>query len=139
MTITMTWKVNTKGLEELIKNNPEKADRAVRATGFYVEAIAKSLSPVMTGANRASIFTKTSKGIRGQPGNAGDFTPDVQMGEVIVAPSMVYSARLEFGFSGKDSLGRTYSQAAQPYLTPAAEQAPQFLERTLREEFNESS
>lgn len=36
-----------------------------------------------------------------------------------VAPTMVYSRRLELGFTGTDSLGRNYNQPAYPYLAPA--------------------
>ena len=33
-----------------------------------------------------------------------------------VGTSVVYAARVEFGFDGQDSLGRTYNQPAKPYL-----------------------
>lgn len=30
-----------------------------------------------------------------------------------------YARRIEYGFVGQDSMGRTYNQAAQPYMRPA--------------------
>lgn len=113
-------KLDLSGLEQLARTAPEQIDAAVRATAFGVQAIAQSLSPVLTGANRASIYTKTSKGVSGTPGDAGDVLPDVQVGTAVVGPSMEYSAFLEFG---------TSRMGARPYLTPAAEQAQRlFLE-----------
>jgi hypothetical protein len=38
---------------------------------------------------------------------------------VKIGSSVVYAARVEFGFVGKDSLGRNYNQAAKPYMRPA--------------------
>ena len=35
-----------------------------------------------------------------------------------VASSQIYGPRLEFGFVGRDSLGRNYSQAARPFMRP---------------------
>lgn len=129
--MTIEVKLDNKRLLELIAQSPTKADQAVRATAFYVEALAKNASPYMTGANRASIYTKTSAGANGTPGDAGDILPNANIGEAYVGPSMEYSARLEFGFVGVDALGRSYNQAPQPYLSPAAAQAPAYLERIL--------
>lgn len=39
--------------------------------------------------------------------------------EARVAPTMRYSRRLELGFDGTDSRGRTYHQQPYPYLYPA--------------------
>jgi len=37
----------------------------------------------------------------------------------IAGTNVVYSRRIEHGFVGKDSLGRSYNQAPKPYLYPA--------------------
>lgn len=39
--------------------------------------------------------------------------------QATVAPTVVYARRIELGFSGTDSLGRTYNQPAYPYFGPA--------------------
>jgi HK97 gp10 family phage protein len=124
--MTIEVKLNTDGLDELIKESPLKVDAAVRATAFFVEAIAKTMSPVATGANRSSIYTKTSQGVNGSPGELGDILPGVQMGEAVIGPSMGYSVFLEFG---------TSKMPARPYLTPAAEQAPKYFVTAIQQAF----
>lgn len=116
-------KLDTKGLEALIKTSPEQVDTAVRATAFQVQGIAQMLSPVATGANRNSIYTKTSKGNVGSPGELGDILPAVGLGEAVIGPSMEYSFFLEFG---------TSRMAARPYLTPAAEQAQRLFAANIK-------
>jgi len=124
--MTIEVKLNTDGLDKLIKESPLKVDQAVRATAFFVEAIAKTMSPVATGANRSSIYTKTSQGVNGTPGELGDILPAVQIGEAVVGPSMGYSIFLEFG---------TSRMPARPFLTPAAEQAPKYFETVIKQVF----
>jgi hypothetical protein len=36
-----------------------------------------------------------------------------------VGPTVIYSRRIELGFTGADSLGRNYNQPPYPYFTPA--------------------
>lgn len=80
-------------------------DGVEEAAGIF-EAAAKEKSPVLSGANRDSISTEVTTD-----------EPEKQVRSI--APHMPYSARLEFGFIGADSLGRVYNQAAQPYMRPA--------------------
>lgn len=39
--------------------------------------------------------------------------------KVLVGTNVEYARRIEYGFSGTDSLGRHYNQPAHPYLRPA--------------------
>ena len=39
--------------------------------------------------------------------------------EVLIGTDVPYAARLEYGYVGPDSLGRTFHQPARPYLRPA--------------------
>lgn len=39
----------------------------------------------------------------------------------IIGTDLPYARRLEYGFVGKDKLGRYYNQAAQPYFRPPLE------------------
>jgi hypothetical protein len=139
--VSIEVKLDNRKLLELIKKSPLKIDAAVRATAFDIQRIAVANAATaynnITAANKASIYTKTSRGITGKVGEAGDQTPDVQIGEAIIAPSMEYSARLEFGFVGTDSLGRHYQQAPRPYLTPAAAQTPQLFDKWIGKIFKE--
>ena len=40
-----------------------------------------------------------------------------------IGPSEIYSRRLELGYTGTDSLGRSYHQPAFPYLRPAVDKS----------------
>lgn len=83
---------------------------------FILEQGAKALVPVDTGLLKESIHAthvvndaerqvfEVSPGF--EAGNKYGFEP-------------AYARRIEFGFFGTDSLGRTYHQAAQPYMRPA--------------------
>lgn len=54
--------------------------------------------------------------------------------DVVVGSELPYAARIEFGFAGTDSLGRVYSQAAQPYLRPAIEETRHKMQQIFAEE-----
>jgi HK97 gp10 family phage protein len=105
-------KLDTQGLQTYLMTMPLKVDEAVRATAFQIEATAKTLSPYDTGDNSASIYSKTSKGNSGTPGDLGDILPAVDICEAVIGPSMEYSAHLEWG---------TRRMPARPYMVPAAE------------------
>lgn len=52
-----------------------------------------------------------------------------------VSANTPYAARIEYGFYDMtDSLGRTFKQVAQPYMTPAAEEVrPSFIAAAKQE------
>lgn len=54
--------------------------------------------------------------------------------QVAVGSRQPYAARIEFGFAGRDSLGRLYNQPAKPYLRPAIEETRQAMTRIFAEE-----
>lgn len=123
MNVNTTVTLNTTGLDNEMKYMPEKVDAAVRGTAFQVQALAAVNSPRDTGANASSIYTKTSQGASGKPGDLGDILPEVKLCEAVVGPSMSYSAFLEYG---------TSRMAARPYLLPAAEQAPALFAANIK-------
>jgi hypothetical protein len=50
-----------------------------------------------------------------------------------IGPSMIYSRRLELGFTGSDAIGRSYHTAAFPSLTPGlADTMPQLEQVFVR-------
>ena len=118
--------VDTVRLDALIRDVPELVDKAIRATAFDVEGVAKSLAAVDTGAMKASIFTKThsSNGFDNASGAAGGLNPDTGIHDptpsecplmtAYVAPGVDYAYWQEFG---------TGKMSAQPFLTPAIEKA----------------
>ncbi len=85
---------------------------------FSVVQEAQTLVPVETGNLRDHIHmeplddTPQRQTYQVMPfdeaGNKYGFTP-------------AYARRIEYGFMGKDSLGRDYHQAAQPYMRPAGD------------------
>ena len=87
------------------------------AAGLFEQA-AKVLVPVDTGRLQEAIHTEHTVD-----------EPEIQ--EQTVTPAVdapnkwgfdpAYARRIEFGFVGRDSLGRNYHQAAQPYMRPAYE------------------
>lgn len=79
------------------------AKETEHAVAYAVEARAKQNAPVVTGSLRRSIVTF--------PGSGG-------LG-YMVAPTIIYSRRIELGFVGPDSLGRVYNQQPHPYFKPA--------------------
>lgn len=82
----------------------------VVASARPLVASAQARAPVRSGRLRASLrVMETTSSAGGAQARVGTDVP--------------YAARIEFGFAGRDSLGRLYSQPAQPYLRPAADDA----------------
>ncbi|CAM3775823.1 HK97-gp10 family putative phage morphogenesis protein [Alkalicoccus chagannorensis] len=90
-------------LEALEGGVDDAVATALETASLEVESVAKSMAPVETGTLRRSI------------------THEVSGGDARVGPSeeVPYAARIEFGFTGADALGRNFSTSAQPYLRPA--------------------
>lgn len=72
------------------------------AAAKVLETAAKQNAPVLTGNLRRSIHSE-------------QLSPYTAM----VGTDVVYARRIEYGFSGPDSLGRVYHQPPQPYMRPA--------------------
>jgi len=84
----------------------EQIKKELMVGAFKIETLAKQACPVSPGGGilRSSITT--------------DFK-DIHVLIAKVGSNKEYARRIEFGFIGKDVLGRYYNQAAQPYLYPA--------------------
>lgn len=97
--------------------------------GFIFETEAKALVPVATGMLRDSIHTEV---IEDQPTRQLlAVTPVVEAANPYgITPA--YARRIEFGFMGTDSLGRTYHQPAQPYMRAAYEARKADAEEAIR-------
>jgi HK97 gp10 family phage protein len=93
-----------KGLGDLAR--AEVLRNAVIAGSLPILTSAQDAVPVSTGTLKRSLHTEIVEERDGYA-EAGTGT-DVE-----------YAARIEFGFSGQDSRGRTYDQPAKPYLRPA--------------------
>jgi len=79
---------------------------ALEAGALIIKAAAQDKCPHITGTLRRSIHV--------QPVERSE-----ERVVVAVGPTEPYGRRIEFGFSDKDKLGRTYNQRPQPYMRPA--------------------
>jgi HK97 gp10 family phage protein len=109
--------VTIEGLPELkrkLQNMSEemrqaKLETAVLAGGQLIKNEAQVRVPVLTGTLRRSITVQISES-------------NATSASAAIGTNLAYAARIEFGFNGRDSRGRLYSQPAQPYLRPAFDQ-----------------
>lgn len=77
---------------------------ALMAGAQIVVNSAREKAPVLTGTLRRSIRA------------------EAVTGGVVVGTELPYARRIEFGFNGADSRGRTYHQQPRPYLRPALDE-----------------
>lgn len=94
---------------------------AVRQGALLMQAAGMARTPVKKGALRRSWRTETVTGL-------GTYTARV-------GPTMVYARRIELGFKGTDSAGRTYDQAPAPYVRPAYAEAAPKIATLIRSQF----
>lgn len=78
---------------------------ALMSAAKVLETAAKENAPVLTGNLRRSIHTE-----------------QLTATSAAVGTDVVYARRIEYGFSGPDSLGRVYHQPPQPYMRPAVDE-----------------
>lgn len=102
-------------LDELEASVDDAVEAALGAGALLVENQAKNDVAYDTGTLRRSIMHE----VRGD---------DAYIGPSAEIP---YAARIEFGFTGADRLGRVYNQAAQPYMRPALQK----VQSQIRGEF----
>lgn len=100
--MSVSIKLDTRELDRLIKDTGINSAAVIRDLAYQLEAEAKQLSPVDTGAMRASIFTEM------QPGKE----PVARVG-----PTVEYAVYVELGH--KTSRGRFI---IHPFMVPAAEE-----------------
>lgn len=96
---------------------------------FIFENEAKAQVPVDTGMLRDGIHTETIEDAPTRQVLA--VTPVVESGNKY-GFDPAYARRIEFGFMGTDSLGRTYHQPAQPYMRTAFEMRKADAEEAIR-------
>ncbi len=82
-------------------------DDTIRTEAVLLQSQARRNAPIVSGELRSSIQVQE------------DDNPDGAGVLVTVGTNKEYAARIEFGFSGADSLGRVYSQAGNPFMQKA--------------------
>lgn len=114
----MTSNINTDAVLAKMDNNI--AD-ALQLLGSHITGMVDP--PVITGNLKSSIgyVTDRSAGVGGLKQPESKHT-------LRVGTNVAYAARVEFGFVGTDSLGRTYNQAGKPYLRPVLTHKQEFMD-----------
>jgi HK97 gp10 family phage protein len=109
-----------KGLPELMKaldDSEKKTDKnqsiALRLIAQEYENDAKAITPWITHTLLHSIHIEPTSGTF-QQGKGAQY--------VVVGTNVEYARRVEYGFVGKDKLGRSYHQAPKPYIRAAMDQ-----------------
>ena len=108
--MSSTIRIEFNRFPEIAAKLPAETSAVVRKTAFDVEAHAKQVVPVDTGALKNSIATEMESDT-----------------SATIAPHTEYAAYVEFG---------TYKMAAQPYMTPAAEVNRPKFESAMRQLLN---
>lgn len=90
---------------DALKQAMSNVEAAGFAGGLVIQSAAQQKAPVLTGTLRRSITIRVEK--RGSKLL------------VIIGTNLVYARRIEYGFKGTDSAGRTYNHSGKPYLRPA--------------------
>lgn len=96
-----------------------QAELALVAGALLIQNQAKANAPAKTGTLRRSIH------IGGHTAESGEGYSDIggnSPQQVAVGTNLIYARRIEYGFSGTDSLGRTYNQPPRSYLRRAADE-----------------
>jgi HK97 gp10 family phage protein len=131
-----TYTLDTRELDRILKGMPSKRDEIVAKAAFEIEANAKKLAPVDTGALKNSIFTKTKKrsGYRGAAADAQDKNPEVKNlpesefepgdNEAVVGSSVEYAFWVEMGH---------HKVSARPFLGTAYEMVKAKFDKMLKE------
>jgi HK97 gp10 family phage protein len=119
----VTFKLDTRELDRIVRQMDGNKNKVGKLLGFELEAEAKKRAPRLTSAMANSIYTVTKDydGYANASGAARQANPKAETemhpkpsGNVMarVGPCVNYAEFVEFG---------TSRQAAQPFLTPAAE------------------
>lgn len=100
-------------------------------TGFLraslVVTIGETLPPITTPPKEGGAHTWDSSAVEMKLEGAG-------LGDTITAAyTAAYARRIEYGFKGKDKLGREFNQAGTRFVALAAQQWPQIVAAVCRE------
>lgn len=107
--------------------------------GSGLQRASRAVEDAVADALRIAAMEAANDARRRAPVKTGTLRRSIQVmehgpQEVFIGSQVPYAARIEFGFAGRDSLGRVYSQAAQPYLRPALEATRGAMRRVFEEE-----
>jgi len=122
-------------LERLQTELPHMAARAMAYTSLWMEQYAKPNAPWTdrTANLRNSIQAGVTRAQEDEVEGA------LSMGYLGFGESMEYARRIELGFVGEDSLGRTYNQSPYPIIWPTVQLAANqhIFERAMQAELQQ--
>ena len=102
-------------IPEIVGKYKQRTEDALNVLGAHIVGMVEP--PVRTGNLKSSITyaTATTQGSpkTGQPLSNPDKPLTLKVGT-----NVEYAPRVEYGYVGKDSLGRTYNQSGKPFLRP---------------------
>lgn len=107
-------------ISEFLKGTDQVIEDTLEAIGAQMVTESQDLCPVVTSnlSNSINYATNETTSEVKMP-TTGEPLEIAAKGHVKVGSNVVYAARVEFGFSGQDSLGRTYNQPGTPFLRGA--------------------
>jgi hypothetical protein len=114
----------------------QKKELALTAVGIAVQGAAKLNANFRnpTGNLRGSInyaLSNSASPVESPAKPEGGLKAHGNKDEVHIGTNVKYARRLEYGFVGKDKLGRNYNQPAQPYLSTGYEQQKNRIARII--------
>lgn len=110
-------------------------DAAYQATALLALARVKQLTPVRTGFLRASwtIVSSDSGKITGGEEGAFAVVANLKAGdEIAIVNPAPYAMRINFGFVGKDSLGRNYNEKGRYMVEQTLSEMPEIAEQAVK-------
>lgn len=121
--LTIDTKAFMEDLKKLSNAARGKAlEEAINAGGLELENEIKLHIEKNKLVKTGNLLNSIKKG----PAKVSDTSAEVEVGT-----NVPYAARLEFGFSGADSLGRIYNQPARPYMRPAVDEGKDRIEQAV--------
>jgi len=110
-------------IDKYLKDFDKSIEDVLEVIGSQMVTYSTDLCPVKTGNLTNSIAYSTesvSSPVHGSPTD-GKPLEKADKSTVRIGSNVAYAARIEYGFSGTDSLGRTYNQPEKSYLRKALE------------------
>lgn len=120
-------------IDEWVRRARERTDAAVQATALDAVNTVKALTPVKTGFLRANWTVIRNNDPIPMPGRVErpeDVIARIRAGDrILIVNPVVYAARIEYGFVGQDSAGRTFDQKGRAMMQQTIAKLPDIARR----------
>ncbi len=122
-------------VRQWVKKAAGNVDLAYQATAMLALARVKELTPVDTGFLRSSwtVVSGDSGSATGGEAGALEVISNLKAGDVIALVNPApYAMRINFGFVGKDKLGRHYNQQGRHMVEQTIAEMPELAEQATK-------